>query len=734
MNGVRAFDEELKAFAADLRRLRLDRGNRSYRELATRAAKSKTGIRLPVPTQSDAFRGDRLPGLDGLMGLVRILHSYDEFGQERPVPPHNSPELEPWRRRWRDLAALAPLRRSPAPEPAAAPARANRFVLAHVLTTRTNNNYCAAFSPDGRILAVSGEDDEDTMVQLWDPVLGLPIGTLNGQRGALSLAFSPDSKVLAVGDMAGTVGLWDTTTLRPTGPPLPGSRGSIDAIAFTPDGGILVAADDEGIVHRWRMATEETLGSPLIGHSGEIRAMACLPDGGLLAAMRDGHAVRVWDLTANRTLGSPLIGSMRGPLSAAFSADGSLLATVGREESALWDTATSTVVRSLDGAAGSGAAVAFSQDGRLLATMSGGGTVRLWNPSTGAPSGPPLTGHNDLLDVLAVSPDGRMIAACGETDALVVYHDRPHAEPAPTRPLAARALASALREHQAVALPPLSSETGVALRRPAFSPDGGRLLVRTEDRRVLTWDPAARVQLPESLPTPGSTAPWGLGFPADGGPAVLWTPGLPLSRPLSLVRHVAFCGATGPVAVIGAEGRVSVLNTAAAHVPDGVSDVYALAAGPEWSVLAAAMGERVVLWDPADRAPTGLELEGHLSGVGSLAFSPDGKLLATGDIDGHVMLWDVTALRAPGRRLSGHTGPVHDLAFSPQGHRLASASEDGTVQLWDPATGRPATDLPLTGHAGAVRGVAFSPDASLLASAGDDGTVRCWLVPTARAR
>jgi WD40 repeat protein len=92
----------------------------------------------------------------------------------------------------------------------------------------------------------------------------------------------------------------------------------------------------------------------------------------------------------------------------------------------------------------------------------------------------------------------------------------------------------------------------------------------------------------------------------------------------------------------------------------------------------------VRLWDPATGQPTGT-LEGHESTVYGVAFSPDGRLLATGGDDGTVRLWD-PATGQPTGTLEGHADTVNDVAFSPDGRLLATGSDDRTVRLWDTRT------------------------------------------------
>jgi len=171
------------------------------------------------------------------------------------------------------------------------------------------------------------------------------------------------------------------------------------------------------------------------------------------------------------------------------------------------------------------------------------------------------------------------------------------------------------------------------------------------------------------------------------------------------------------------------------------SRVLSVAFSPDGKTLASGQFYgSVQLWDVTTGRPTGHPLNGHLGPLNSaysVAFSPDGKTLASGNDYGTVLLWDVNT----GRQIrhlftphqTAHDYSISPVAFSPDGKTLAGVSfhstppGTATVRLWDVATGRP---IGKALHAGAVDLVAFSPDSKTLASVSYIGTVRLWDVAT----
>lgn len=167
------------------------------------------------------------------------------------------------------------------------------------------------------------------------------------------------------------------------------------------------------------------------------------------------------------------------------------------------------------------------------------------------------------------------------------------------------------------------------------------------------------------------------------------------------------------------------LRTLEGYSPDAKSVAFS----PDGGLLARGLWDnKVKLWDVS----TGKELhtlKGHSSGVSSVAFSPDAALLASGSADKTVKLWEV----ATGNELctlQSHSDRVHSVAFSPDGALLASGSEDRTSKLWEVATGKVVRTL--KGHSYWVLSEVFSPDGMLLASRSLDKAVQLWDVATGK--
>ena len=433
------YQQQLTAFAEELRDLRISCGNPSLRGLQKAAPSARP---LSVSAVSEALAGKRLPRLDFVMALVQTLLGFEDGG---PVG-RDDPRVKPWRMRWQQLerarvnARLLPPPRSEVgadtvgprlmqldepiaqqPNPQAGPGAAYR--LERTLNAHTNIVRSVAFSPDGCLLATAGDD---TMVRLWYPVTGQPVREpLSGHTSpVLAVRFSPDGHLLAAVSQDGSVRLWDPATGRPVPEPLPG-HADVTALAFSPNGCLLATGSYHGPLRLWDPATGRPVGEPLTGHTDYVYAVVFSPDGHLLTSASQDRSVRLWDPATGRPVRDPLTGHTDDVYAVAFSPDGRLLASAGADNTVrLWDSATGRPVREpLTGHTGIVTALAFSPDGRLLASGSYDGSVRLWDPATGRPVRDPLTSDTDIVTALAFSPDGCLLATASGGKAVRLWTD-----------------------------------------------------------------------------------------------------------------------------------------------------------------------------------------------------------------------------------------------------------------------------------------------------------------------
>jgi WD40 repeat protein len=250
----------------------------------------------------------------------------------------------------------------------------------------------------------------------------------------------------------------------------------------------------------------------------------------------------------------------------------------------------------------------------------------------------------------------------------------------------------------------------------AFSSDGKTLAIGGKDKSVRLWDVVNHRQLGPPL-TGHTTAVTSVAFSPDN--KTLASVGLDENNPDAASVRLWDVASRVPRG-ISLSDPLQLDNVA--FSPDGktlaIGGFGILEGGPSFSGL-------VWLWDVATEAEIGSALTGHTQAVNSVAFSPDGRTLASGSSDKSVRLWDVASHRQVGTPLIGHTSPVHSVAFSPDGKTLATG-DDNTLRLWDVANHRQVGYL-LAAHTGDL--VVFSPDGKTLASGGGDRSVRLWNVP-----
>ncbi|MFA3877724.1 toll/interleukin-1 receptor domain-containing protein [Streptomyces sp. MMCC 100] len=612
-----------------------------------------------------------------------------------------------------------------------------------------------AFSPRGRLLAAAS----DGGVRLFDTLTGRAVSTLPGHReGARAVAFTADGGLLAVGDSAGRVRLWDMSDgNRPE--PLGSARpvGDVHELSFAGTSPLLAVGNGLRVV---LLDVRDPRRPEVTGHSTAFESALGFgadtsPDGGLVATGAGNDRVRIMGLSRSGRL-SPL-NTLDTPSSAVvFSPAGHLLATAGEDgNAALWDISDPRrPVRrtTLNGQNSWITPMAFTDDGRTLAVAAGHGAVQLWDVSDpGRPlQGDLLTGPTGPVDSLAFAPDGRTLASVALGNA--------------GNPDEAQRATGSVRlwnVHGSRASSAYASLPSGQLSSQSFGPDG-RTLVTGRPGALYQVGGAAEPRLLADLPSFNSGGQTYAFSPdghtvATGHPLGLWD----VTDPAHPSERGRFKETEDPQGVVyGPDGTVLAAAEPLGPVrlwevsdpdrPRNLGTLPGSGAGPAVRLEAAPVafaGDRGLL------AVTGKDLKavhvwdlgrtGHrydpvrtdviplkaAARVTALTASPDGNTLYVGDSQGTLTVWDITDPRRARARGSAqrHAGEVTHLAADPVRPLLAGADDTGAVRLWDVADASAPREVALlaTNERYATAGVAFSPDGGMIAVSAGDST-RLW--------
>ena len=569
-----------------------------------------------------------------------------------------------------------------------------------------------AFSPDGKTLVTGGEDGSVVQLDLSDinNVKSTALYKHSRQiadipRRVAVIAFSADGNLLASGSADGTALLWE---LRAKGrqPRMFAVRGEVKgsrpgaefkpivSLAFGPDKNLLAAAsDDEAFI--WNIATGEQESEFSTGPTPSGILVSFSADGKLLAAFSFDGAIILWDVVAKRTVGRQLY--KPAPCqSAAFSSDGNLLALPSEDGVAVWDIFNQGILK-VDHTINS---VAFSHDknDKKLATGEGEGTITLWKVESSDEHkilGRPIKGSSGVLS-LAFSADDKFLAA-GLQNGTISLRDPNDLKQIKVFDAQSGKLLKEIPADSgetpadATEAPGASSSTKgppVFVSKVIFDANRGSYLLAAvvepietglenenkQSSKIIVWDAATEASPSEIL------------IDAD-----------------SVVTSLAF-------------SRDGILAWGSVNKKSNASDSDDK------------KNSQIMLWKGQKLAAT-LQSDDEVS---SLAFSPDGEILAGGLNNGQIFLWNLAARqKISDKPIEDSSGRVTDLAFSTDGATLASATNKrlrnappGIITLWDFKTREPIGN-PLVGYDGEISGIAFSSDNRILAS-GNEGSIVLW--------
>jgi DnaJ domain/WD domain, G-beta repeat len=292
----------------------------------------------------------------------------------------------------------------------------------HMQTLRREHSAAinsVAFSPDSQVLATGSSD---RTVCLWNLQAGKQFFRFVGQaREVHSVAISPDGKILASASFDQKVTAWklESKDLLRTFLYLTNTyshRGFVYAVEFSPDSKMLISAGADHAIRAWHLETGR-LSRSFNGHSDQVLSIAISSDGKILVSGSADHTIRIWNLSRGETIHT-LCGHTNWVFSVAISSDSQIFASGSTDGTIrLWNLQTGNLLNILTGHTAGVFSVAISPDGQTLASGSNDGTVRLWNLISG-----------ELLQTLvgqhpvAFSPDGRTLVSGGSQGSIKIWY------------------------------------------------------------------------------------------------------------------------------------------------------------------------------------------------------------------------------------------------------------------------------------------------------------------------
>jgi WD40 repeat protein len=459
----------------------------------------------------------------------------------------------------------------------------------------------AVFSPDGQTILSAGWDDR---IIVWNAVTHQPIGqAVAGPRNLVSVAFAPDGSRFGSAS-SGSVIVWDTKTRKPIGDPLH-ADGDFTHMAFSPDGKLIAASTEAygghpSHVFVWDVTSHQPVGEPILGSNFTFS-----PGNALLAVARYTDLI-LYDIRSRRDVQRPLTGHTKNISSITFSQDGRMVAAGSEDKTiVVWDVESQRQLATLTGHADTVGSLLFHHDGEVLLSGDYGGSIIRWDLEEMKAIDAPVKGFGDSISSIFLTSDGQVKALALEKNRVILLqvNDDP--------PLGRR-----------IKAPDIGSAN------VAFSPDGRFLASAGEFGDVAIWDVASGEQSGETLSGHDRQVS-SLAFAPDGkrlvsgsmdGTVIFW--------------DIATRKALGPPLK-----------------PWGRSPVWSLGWSQDGESVVAGGDATLVFWDGATRQQLGPPITSQKDRIWALAFSPDGKFLASAGNGGEVAIWKTGQTRR--RRLRG---------------------------------------------------------------------------------